>query len=1802
MAYTAGGPGAVISVSVEGVAASQRQIDSMAQSMNNLSSTVQGAMRNLAATVGLGGGIAELVQASDQYTKLTSQLKLATDSTRAYAAAYADVKRIATAAQADLSGTGVLYARIANGTRELGISQQRVADITEVVNLALKASGASAQEAASAQSQLSQAFAAGALRGQDFNSVNEAAPRLMRALADGMGVPIGALRQMAEEGKITSQIMSDVLPRSLEQLRQEAGQVQTIGGAFTVLKNTVMEFTATNAQSNGAVAALTGSISLLTNNLGVLAGTLTTVTLAKTVSWFQNLTVETYRKAAADQAARTATLAAAQADLTRVQATGAQAAATQVAIVTAREEMVARLAQANANVLAARAAIEAATAVGAQSFALRTLRIATSELAAAEAGRAAALAELALLGQQQVRLSAEIAAARTAEAAATRAASVAQAGASLGAGLAGRAVGLLGGPVGALITVLGLAATAWSVWGNKAQQSTAQAAESYEEAHKRIVKGLDEQIAKNERLVQLQNLGMTKPEIDRNAPVLAQIEAASKRIDDINNRAGEFASMSNNDVFFARTRAMNEIVELTGKMQKADAAYNAAAGASPQAQALIAVRERLAGVDKQYLEDLQALQAARERGAVGEKEYASLVSQLANEEYKKSDAGKAALAAKAKETEAYAELIAGIREKIEANRLELATGEDTTTSQKLHIKLDQELAAGKLKLAPAHLALAQAKLFELGVTEQALKLDAAQRDVTKYIAESTAARDKDSASLAVQYQMYGKTADAREVAMVSVQAEIWKEAELAKLRADKKPITDQIIAQLDAEAKARTLVGEATLGQSKALQYATQLADDNKKFGLEYIVDEKERVRASLALEDDMWRERIRLAGDGTEAQKLLQQNYDTWYRNQLAKPELDAQKKMWQSVEQTAHDTFISIFDSGKSAFDRLRDSLKNGLLDLLYQLTLKRWIINIGASIGMGGAGGLAQAAGIPIGDVSATGSATGAVPLIGAANMASNLYKAVSGGFSGIGASIGQGVTYGGNLIGADSIAAFGKGMQGFGLDGSLGQAAGYGQMAGTAAGYGAGLLGGHYIGNAISGDYSLGNHGQAVVNTASIVGAVVGGPIGAAIGGAIGGLINRAFGMGKTDVTSAGMRGTLSAAGLTGKDYQNLHQDGGWFRSDKNWTAETDFSADIVKQFSQGFDAIKATSSKFAAALSQDASALDSYSKKFDIALGKDQAANQKAITDFFTGLGDEIATMLVPNLDKFTKSGESAAAALQRLAGDFDATNQVAQLLGKSASTVFGSVGIGSAEARERLIELAGGVQALGQQASFYAQNFLTDAERLKPVQEALDAAMASLGLSSIQTREAFKDHIDQLIASGALLTESGAKEFAAMMNLEEAFTLAHPAIVDNTQALLEQAAAQKAAAEAARVAAAEAAQQAMRDQATSLLGSVDSAFSVLQAVANREKAAIQSSISAHTAAANQLMSLSQALHGTLDGMRLPDQAAYDRLAAQAQIRTALAISKAGGPLPDAAALQKALGIVAQDASGQFASYQDYQRDYYSTKNDIADLAGLTDSSLSLEQQTLTTLNAQLASVDAVLMAAQSEVEQLKGQSTTQLSMLQALEGIRTAILAAQANPVVATASAVNSTYQKALGRAPDAAGLAYWQQQAASGVSLDAITSAISTSPEATIQGMYQTMMGRSADAAGLNFWLGQLGKGVSMGDIANAIGGSAEVTKLHPFAVGTNYVQETMPALIHEGERIMPAADNRQLMARLASPAGNSEALVQEFRALRTEVSKLRKDNSAENLAIAKHSMKAANALDDAVNGERPLTTSVSS
>jgi hypothetical protein len=174
----------------------------------------------------------------------------------------------------------------------------------------------------------------------------------------------------------------------------------------------------------------------------------------------------------------------------------------------------------------------------------------------------------------------------------------------------------------------------------------------------------------------------------------------------------------------------------------------------------------------------------------------------------------------------------------------------------------------------------------------------------------------------------------------------------------------------------------------------------------------------------------------------------------QQAREQLQQQVDLWSRIESVARDTFVSIFDSGKSAFDRLRDTLKNGLYALLYEMTAKRWLVSIGTSMGVpgaamaaqSGAGSMFSGLASSTGSLGAFGSAASGVAqgvFLGAGELSSlGFMEALSGGFAAVAeGSIAAGLGTLAGVLGpiaaaAAIIASFVKDRGGPKVDGTFG----------------------------------------------------------------------------------------------------------------------------------------------------------------------------------------------------------------------------------------------------------------------------------------------------------------------------------------------------------------------------------------------------------------------------------------------------------------------------------------------------------------------------------------------------------------------------------------------------------------------------------------------------------------------------------------------------------------------------------------------------------------------------------------------
>lgn len=201
-----------------------------------LSAAVLGGA-GLSGVIALGRAFLDL---ADKGKQLNATLLLATEQFGNYGQAQVDVRRIAMETRSSLEDTARLYATFTRSANELGITQKEAARATETISKSFLISGASAVEASQGTRQLIQAIQSGTLRGDEFNTMMESAPRLAKLFADSLGVPVTALRSMAEQGKITSQALISALtdPKWTQGLDQQFSKLPiTFDQAMTQIEN-----------------------------------------------------------------------------------------------------------------------------------------------------------------------------------------------------------------------------------------------------------------------------------------------------------------------------------------------------------------------------------------------------------------------------------------------------------------------------------------------------------------------------------------------------------------------------------------------------------------------------------------------------------------------------------------------------------------------------------------------------------------------------------------------------------------------------------------------------------------------------------------------------------------------------------------------------------------------------------------------------------------------------------------------------------------------------------------------------------------------------------------------------------------------------------------------------------------------------------------------------------------------------------------------------------------------------------------------------------------------------------------------------------------------------------------------------------------------------------------------------------------------------------------------------------------------------------------------------------------------------
>jgi tape measure domain-containing protein len=176
----------------------------------------------------------KIAQRADEFRLLAARVQVAAGAIEAGAVAFDELAAISRRTQTSLEGNAEVFNRLNQSILQMGGTQRDTLQMTELLAKAIKVSGASAVEAKAAMLQFGQAMGSGKLAGDELRSLAETAPYLMRQLADGIGVPVGALKKLGEDGKLTADVVANALTKAAAQIDADFKKVpQTIADAMT---------------------------------------------------------------------------------------------------------------------------------------------------------------------------------------------------------------------------------------------------------------------------------------------------------------------------------------------------------------------------------------------------------------------------------------------------------------------------------------------------------------------------------------------------------------------------------------------------------------------------------------------------------------------------------------------------------------------------------------------------------------------------------------------------------------------------------------------------------------------------------------------------------------------------------------------------------------------------------------------------------------------------------------------------------------------------------------------------------------------------------------------------------------------------------------------------------------------------------------------------------------------------------------------------------------------------------------------------------------------------------------------------------------------------------------------------------------------------------------------------------------------------------------------------------------------------------------------------------------------------------
>lgn len=254
----------------------QEQFNQSLQNGASESSNLVSAIKRMAGAYLSIQTAGKILEMSDEITQTTSRLNMMNDGLQSTADLYNMVYVAANDARGSLGGMASVVARFGNNAKDAFSSSAEVVQFANLVQKQMTIAGASTQEAANAELQLSQALGSGVLRGDELNSIFEQAPNLIQNIADYLDVPIGKIRSMAQDGELSADVVKQAVFAATDEINANFESMpMTWGQMWTVFQNNatmafqpVLQRLNDLANTDGFQTFTTNAI----NDLAVVAG------------------------------------------------------------------------------------------------------------------------------------------------------------------------------------------------------------------------------------------------------------------------------------------------------------------------------------------------------------------------------------------------------------------------------------------------------------------------------------------------------------------------------------------------------------------------------------------------------------------------------------------------------------------------------------------------------------------------------------------------------------------------------------------------------------------------------------------------------------------------------------------------------------------------------------------------------------------------------------------------------------------------------------------------------------------------------------------------------------------------------------------------------------------------------------------------------------------------------------------------------------------------------------------------------------------------------------------------------------------------------------------------------------------------------------------------------------------------------------------------------------------------------------------------------------------------------------------